>query len=119
MSVFGDITRSGSWPPRRTTSPIAMFGDIDLDFGQATMPAGEAVINAVAPFGNIDVVVPAGGRVDVGGFALFGSKKVSVARHRARARRRRRSASAASPSSAASRYRAGDRGHPGLERRSR
>ena len=79
VSVFGDITRSGSWPPRRTTSPIALFGDIDLDFAQATMPAGEAVINAVAPFGNIDVVVPADSHVDVGGFALFGSKKVSVA----------------------------------------
>ena len=42
------------------------------------MPPGEVVINAVAPFGNIDVVVPAGGQVDVGGFTVFGSKKVAV-----------------------------------------
>ena len=82
VSVFGDITRSGSWPPRRTTLPIALFGDIDLDFRQATVPSGEVVVNAVAPFGNIDVVVPAGSHVDVGGFALFGSKKVSVAERR-------------------------------------
>jgi hypothetical protein len=78
VSVFGDITRTGSWPPGRTTSPVALFGDIDLDFRQATMPAGEVVINAVAPFGNIDVLVPAGAQVDVGGFTLFGSKKVAV-----------------------------------------
>jgi hypothetical protein len=78
VSVFGDITRTGSWPPRRTTSPVAVFGDIDLDLRQATMPVGEVVINAVAPFGNIDVLVPEGSQVDVGGFTLFGSKKVAV-----------------------------------------
>ena len=42
------------------------------------MPPGEVVINAVAPFGNIDVLVPEGAQVDVGGFTLFGSKKVTV-----------------------------------------
>ena len=78
VSVFGDITRTGSWPPRRTTSPVAVFGDIDLDLRQATMPPGEVVINAVAPFGNIDVLVPEGAQVDVGGFTLFGSKKIAV-----------------------------------------
>ena len=78
VSVFGDITRTGSWPPRRTMSPVALFGDIDLDLRQATMPPGEVVINAVAPFGNIDVLVPDGAQVDVGGFTLFGSKKINV-----------------------------------------
>ena len=109
VSVFGDITRSGSWPPRRTTSPIALFGDIDLDFRQATMPSGGVVLDAVAPFGNIDVVVPAGSHVDVGG------ARCSVARRcrspsRPRPIRRRRFSSRASPSSAASRYRARERG---------
>jgi hypothetical protein len=78
VSVFGDITRTGSWPPGRTTSPVAVFGDIDLDLRQATMPPGEVGITAVAPFGNIDVLVPEGAQVDVGGFTLFGSKKVAV-----------------------------------------
>ena len=78
VSVFGDITRRGSWPSRDRFSPIAVFGDIDLDFRQATGPAGPLAINAVAPFGNIDVLVPDGVQVDVGGFTLFGSKKVAV-----------------------------------------
>ena len=78
ISVFGDITRTGSWPPSRTTSPVALFGDIELDLRQATMPPGEVAINAVAPFGNIDVLVPEGAQVDVGGFTLFGSKKIAV-----------------------------------------
>jgi hypothetical protein len=78
ISVFGDITRSGSWTPRRTLSPVAIFGDIDLDFRHATLPAGDVTINAIAPCGSVDVLVPAGTNVDVGGFALFGSKKVAV-----------------------------------------
>jgi predicted membrane protein len=78
VSVFGDITHSGSWPTRDRMSPVAVFGDIDLDFRQATAPAGKFAINAVAPFGDIEVLVPAGVQVDVGGFTLFGSKKVAV-----------------------------------------
>jgi hypothetical protein len=77
VSVFGDIMRSGSWPSRRTT-PVAVFGDIDLDLRQAELPPGEVIISAVAPFGNIDVLVPDGTRVELGGFAVFGSKKVAV-----------------------------------------
>ena len=78
VSVFGDITRRGSWPSRDRLSPVAVFGDIDLDFRLAGMPAGQVAINAVAPFGNIDVLVPDGVQVDVGGFTLFGSKKIAV-----------------------------------------
>ena len=78
VSVFGDITRRGSGPSRDRLSPVAVFGDIDLDFRQATMPTGQVAINAVAPFGNIDVLVPDGVQVDVGGFTLFGSKKIAV-----------------------------------------
>ena len=80
VSIFGDITRTGSWPPRGTTSPFALFGDIDLDLRQASIPLGGLVINAIAPFGNIEVLVPDGALVDVGGFTLFGSKKVAVDR---------------------------------------
>ena len=78
VSVVGDNTRTGPWPARRRLSPVAVFGDIDLDLRQAAMPAGELAITAVAPFGNIEVLVPEGVEVDVSGFTLFGSKKISV-----------------------------------------
>lgn len=78
VSVFGDITRRGSWPSRDRFSPIAVFGDIDLDFRHAGTLTGPIAINAFAPFGNIDVMVPDAVHVDVGGFTLFGSKKVTV-----------------------------------------
>ena len=59
-------------------SPVALFGDIDLDLRQATISPGQLVINAVAPFGNIEVLVPSGAQVDVGGLTLFGSTTVAV-----------------------------------------
>jgi len=77
LTVFGDIARTGPWPARRRLWPIAVFGDIDLDLRQATTP-GELAINAIAPFGNIDVLLPEGAEVDVGGFTFLGSKKISV-----------------------------------------
>ena len=80
VSVFGDITQRGSWPAQERMTPVAVLGDIDLDFRDAAVPAGPVAISAVAPFGNIDVMVPAGVNVDVGGFTLFGSKKLAVAR---------------------------------------
>jgi predicted membrane protein len=55
-----------------------LFGDIDLDLRHASIPSDGLVITAIAPFGNIDVFVPDGALVDVGGFTLFGSKKVAV-----------------------------------------
>ena len=79
VSVFGDISHDGAWPARDRMAPIAIFGDIDLDFRHATTPAGRIAISAVAPFGNIEVLVPDGIHVDVGGFTLFGSKRVLMA----------------------------------------
>lgn len=82
VSVFGDVTRTGPWPAGRRLAPVAVFGDIDLDLRQAVSPAarpaGELAVNAIAPFGNIDVLVPDGAEVDVRGFTLFGSKRISV-----------------------------------------
>jgi hypothetical protein len=78
VSVFGDITHAGSWPTTDRMSPAAVFGDIDLDFRQATVPVDRITITAVAPFGNIEVLLPDGVQADVGGFILFGSKKVAV-----------------------------------------
>lgn len=78
VSIFGDVTRSGSWPPNRRMSPFALFGDIDLDLRDATLPSGGVVIRAIAPFGDVTVLVPDGAEVDAGGFTLFGSKKIDV-----------------------------------------
>lgn len=78
VSVFGDVTRTGSWRAQGTIAPVSVFGDIELDLRQATVPTGEVEIRANSPFGNIEVLVPGGVDADVSVFTLFGSKKVAV-----------------------------------------
>jgi Cell wall-active antibiotics response LiaF, C-terminal len=76
FSLFGDITVRDSVPGH--SRPVALFGDIEIDLGTAALPQGGLTITAVAPFGDIDIFLPDGVKADVGGFTLFGSKRVAV-----------------------------------------
>ncbi len=80
VSVFANVARSGWWRAEGTISPVTVFGDVELDLREAAVPAGEVEIRAVAPFGDIDVVVPDGVIVELTGFSVFGRKKVDVRR---------------------------------------
>lgn len=78
VSIFGDSTRSGSWRAGTRSRAVAIFGDSTLDLRGATA-GDEMLLTAVAGFGDVQVMVPAGSRVEVSGFALFGSKRSEVA----------------------------------------
>jgi len=78
VSVFADVTRTGWWRAEGQVAPVAVFGDIELDLRQAAVPSGEVTIRAIAPFGDIEVVVPDGVSVELSGFSVFGRKKVDV-----------------------------------------
>jgi len=56
---------------------VAVFGDSTLDMRSATAD-DEIAISAVAGFGDVRVMVPAGSRVEISGFALFGSNRSEV-----------------------------------------
>src|SRR4051812_6203506 len=77
-SVFGDVTRSGSWPEAAHESSLAVFGDVEYDLRSAPALDGDRTIAAIAPFGDIAVRLPVGVPVDAGGVALLGSKRVAV-----------------------------------------
>jgi hypothetical protein len=80
VSIFADVSRSGWWRAEGTVSPMSLFGDVELDLRQAAVPTGEVRINAVAPFGDIEVIVPDGVGVELTGSSVFGRKKVDVRR---------------------------------------
>ena len=80
FSVFANITRSGRWRAEGTISPMSVFGDVEVDLRRAAVPAGEVGINAVAPFGDIEIIVPDGVSVELAGISVFGRKKVDVRR---------------------------------------
>jgi Domain of unknown function (DUF1707)/Cell wall-active antibiotics response 4TMS YvqF len=79
VSIFANVSRSGWWRAEGTVSPVTVFGDVELDLRQAAVPA-EVDINAVAPFGDIEIVVPDGVIVELTGLSVFGRKKVDVRR---------------------------------------
>jgi len=77
VGVFGDSSMTGPGRPGTRTRAVAVFGDSTLDMRGAI--AGEEIaISAVAGFGRVLVLVPTGSRVELSGFALFGSKRSEV-----------------------------------------
>jgi Domain of unknown function (DUF1707)/Cell wall-active antibiotics response 4TMS YvqF len=78
LSVFGNVSRTGWWRAEGLLSPISVFGDIELDLRQAAVPSGEVTIRAIAPFGDVEVIVPDGVSVELSGVSVFGRKKVDV-----------------------------------------
>lgn len=57
---------------------MAVFGDSTLDMRQAITDGDEITVRAVAGCGDVRLMVPAGSRVEISGFALFGSKRSEV-----------------------------------------
>jgi hypothetical protein len=78
VGFFGDTTESGNSLTGTKTRAVAVFGDTTLDMRQAITPGAEIAVRAVAGFGDVRVMVPAGSRVEISGLALFGSKRSEV-----------------------------------------
>lgn len=76
VGVFGDEV--GRSQPGSKTRAVAIFGDSTLDMRHAVTAGEEFAVRAVAGFGDVRVMVPPGSRVEISGFALFGSKRVEV-----------------------------------------
>jgi hypothetical protein len=72
IAVMGGCTRRGRWRPAPRSIAIAFMGGVDLDLREATIEEDELVITAIAVMGGVDVIVPDGVEVDLGGFALMG-----------------------------------------------
>jgi hypothetical protein len=72
IAIMGGCERRGRWRPAPRSVALALMGGVDLDLRDATIEPGELVITAIAVMGGINVVVPEGVDVQLGGFALMG-----------------------------------------------
>jgi len=72
IAVLGGCERKGRWRPAADGVALAVLGGVDLDLRDATIEGDEIVITAIAVLGGIEIVVPEGVEVDLGGFALLG-----------------------------------------------
>jgi hypothetical protein len=77
LAIFSGFKKRLATPGWTKESAVAVFGGGELDLTAA--PPGEgAVLTAVAVFGGIELVVPAGTRVSMSGFGLFGGRAIEV-----------------------------------------
>jgi hypothetical protein len=74
-ALFGHVARRGRLRLRRRALAASGFGDLDLDLREVTVDHWQTTVTVLAAFGNVDVYVPEGVNVDVGGVALFGHRR--------------------------------------------
>jgi class 3 adenylate cyclase len=74
VSIMGGSQRKGRWRLREKTNAIAIMGGCLLDLRNAEVEGPGVVINAIALMGGIEVIVPEGIEVELGGIAIMGGK---------------------------------------------
>ena len=71
-ALFGHVARRGRLRLRRGALAASGFGDLDFDLREVTVDRWQTTVTVLAAFGNVDVYVPEGVNVDVGGISVFG-----------------------------------------------
>jgi hypothetical protein len=74
-ALFGHVIRRGRFRLRDSSSVVSAFADVDLDLRDAEIEGQETTVTILVGFGNVDVYVPEGVNVDVGGITLFGRRR--------------------------------------------
>ncbi len=84
VGVLSGNRRRGRWRPDATVRAVAVLGSVVVDLTEVDLdPDGrgvpeELVVVAVAVLGGVEVLVPEGVAVDLGGFAVLGGKDTRV-----------------------------------------
>jgi hypothetical protein len=72
--VLSNQGRGGVWEPADQIRAVAVWGHVELDFRQASLPPGGIVdIDCSAIMGAIEIHVPSGAQVEIDGMPLLGS----------------------------------------------
>lgn len=74
-ALLGHVARAGRLRLRRWAIAGSAFGDLDFDLRDATIDQQQATVTVMAAFGNVDIYVPEGVNVDVGGLTVFGHRR--------------------------------------------
>ena len=78
VAIFGGATRKGPWHADPVIEILTVFGGVELDFRDATLPAGnEVILKATSILGGLEVIVPPEMRVVDNGIAILGGREVT------------------------------------------
>lgn len=75
VAVMGSSKQRARWRPGDRVAAVAVMGDVELDLRNAEVHGLEVAIEAVAVMGSVKIIVPPGVEVDLGGWAVMGSKE--------------------------------------------
>lgn len=75
LAFFGHVIRRGRMRLHRRTRAVSFFADVDLDLRDAEIDDPVVTVRILPVFGNVDVYVPEGVDVDVGGTLPFGRRR--------------------------------------------
>jgi class 3 adenylate cyclase len=78
VAVMSGSTRRGRWRVGEQTNAVSFMGGCFLDLRKAEFSGPEIEITAVAFMGHVDIVVPEGVEVDLGGIAFMGGKEAKI-----------------------------------------
>jgi class 3 adenylate cyclase len=74
VSIMGGSQRQGRWRLREKTHAVAVMGGCELDLRNAEVEGRSVVVRATAVMGGIEIIVPEGIEVELGGVAIMGGK---------------------------------------------
>jgi hypothetical protein len=74
-ALFGHVARRSRLRLRRWAFAVSACGDLDFDLREATIDLPQTVVTVLVAFGNVDVYLPEGINVEVGGFTIFGHRR--------------------------------------------
>lgn len=75
LAAFGHLVRRGRLRLSRRTVAISAFADLDLDLREAEIDTRRVTVHVYTLFGNVDVYLPEGIDVEVGGLIVFGRRR--------------------------------------------
>lgn len=74
-ALFGHVARRGRLRLRRRAWVTSVCADLDFDLRDASIDHQRTAVTVLAACGNVDIYVPEGVAVDVGGFTVLGHRR--------------------------------------------
>jgi hypothetical protein len=78
VAILSGATRKGSWTVPSAMNVVTVLGGVELDFREATLPAGEITLSAVCILGGMEITVPPEMHVIDNGVAILGGREVTA-----------------------------------------
>lgn len=78
VGIMGSAKRTGRWRVGHEIHAVALMGECKLDLRQAIIDASVITVDALAVMGTVEVIVPEGVEVDLGGVAIMGAKAMKL-----------------------------------------